>query len=1098
MMKKFLLCAVVFISFFGELQAQTRTVTGKVTGVDDGSSLPGVNVVVKGTANGTVTDVNGNYTVSFTESNAVLVFSFVGMETKEVAVDASATLDVQLAMDVTQLNEVVVNAIGDAVPKDKLGSAPSTVTGMAVVSSGETGVLNGLAGKAPGLNLTRNGGDPGAGTYMQIRGQSTLLGSVQPLIVIDGMPMFNSYQDNGNQVDGVQQQSRLNDLNPEDIASIEVIKSASAAALWGSRAANGVIVITTKKGANTKGKVNVSYTGTLSFDQVNKVPDLQREFGQGSGGVFKDGFFDTRSWGDKISNRSGAADVLDQSDGYILAPDGTKRAKIGQKNSTDTYEHAKEAFQTGHFLENNISLSAGNDRSNFFASYSNLNQEGIIMHNSNYKRNTFRINASHMLTEKFQASANVSYSSIRSNRAQQGSNLGGIFLGGLRTPPDFDNGFTGGTYYDADNVAYPNRMSSYRNAAGSLSQDAGGGNPGFDNPLWSIDHNKSFSGVGRVIGNVELNYELTDWLNLKANMGVDSYTDRRTDFVNAISAILPGGQYTEQTIQETQWNTNLYAVARKKFSDMFGGGVTVGFNYNSRAFNQIGGRGINFIVPDAPPSFNNTNPTTNTPFNAQNQIRTAASFIDINADVANQLFFNLTGRAESSSTFGPQAQSLFFYPSASVAWQFSQLLSNKNFMNFGKFRASFGVVGRQPDPYLNLTTYPTQAYTESWGGTLAGGVYGAGGYQISTQAGNPSIRPERKHELEGGFDLRFLQDRVAFSATAFYNKTTDVILPVDVAASSGFATKVLNAATLENKGLEFTLEPTWVKAANGFVWRTAFIWSNYRNKVLSLSGAESVFLGGGGFSDGSSRAVAGQPVGVLWGTYYDQNADGSYVLDENGFPKLAPGEGVIGNPNPQYRMSIGNTLSFKGFTLYALFDMQAGGQMWNGTRGALVNYGTAASTAAETTVSAADAAQIHTFDGATIATTSRATNNGDGTYTFRGTVGDFGGGKVALDQAWYTATGGGFNVNGPFVEKANWSRLREATLSYSFAGANFKRATKLNGITIGVTGRNLLLWTPYTGIDPETNLTGANNGRGIDYFQNPNTKSILFKLTITY
>ncbi len=1095
-MKKFLLCVVVFASILGELHAQQRTVTGKVTAVDDGSALPGVNVVVKGTANGTVTDVNGNYTLAFSESNAILVFSFVGMETKEVAAGSSATIDVQLAMDVTQLNEVVVNAIGDAVPKDRLGSAPSTVSGAAVISSGETGVLNGLSGKAPGLNIVRNGGDPGAGSYMQIRGQSTVTGDLQPLIVIDGMPMFNSFQDNGNQTDGVQQQSRLNDLNPDDIASIEVIKSASAAALWGSRAANGVIVITTKKGTNSKGKVNVSYSGTLSFDQVNKVPDLQTSFGQGSQGVFRDSFNDTRSWGDKISNRSGAADVYDFSGGYLLLPDGSKVARIAQKNSTQTYDHQKEAFQTGHYLENNISLSGGNDRSNFFVSYSNLNQEGIVMHNSDYKRNTFRVNASHMLTEKFQASANVSYSSIRSNRIQQGSNLGGIFLGGLRTPPDFDNSMTEGTFFDAEGAAYPGRQRSFRNAAGNPNDHQG--NSGFDNPLWTIDHNKSFSGVGRVIGNVELNYELTDWLNLKANMGVDSYTDRRTDFVNALSAILPGGSYTEQTIQETQWNTNLYAVAKKKFSDMFGGGITVGFNYNTRDFNNIGATGISFIVPNAPPNFGNTDPTTRTPFNAASTIKTAASFFDINADFANQLFLNVTGRAESSSTFGPQAQSMFFYPSASLAWQFSQLIPNKSILNFGKFRASFGIVGRQPAPYQNLTQYPTQAYTEAWGGTLTGGVYGVGGYQISTTAGNPAIKPERKHEVEGGFDLRFFQDRVSFSATAFYNKTTDVILPVDIAASSGFANKVANAASIENKGLEFSLEPTWVKTGSGFIWRTSFIWSNYRNKVLSLSGAESVFLSGGGFSDGSSRAVEGKPLGVLWGTYYDQDANGNYVLDENGFPKLAPSEGVIGNPNPQYRMSIGNTLQFKGFTLYALFDMQAGGQMWNGTRGALVNYGTAASTATETTVSAADAASIRTFDGRTIETVARATHNADGTYTFRGTVGDFGGGKVALDQAWYTATGGGFNVNGPFVEKANWSRLREVTLSYNIAGAGFRKATKLNGITVGVTGRNLLLWTPYTGIDPETNLTGANNGRGIDYFQNPNTKSILFKLTITY
>ncbi|HZY81885.1 MAG TPA: SusC/RagA family TonB-linked outer membrane protein [Cyclobacteriaceae bacterium] len=1094
-MKKILLCAVVFISCLQELQAQQRTVTGKVTAEDDGSTLPGVNVVVKGTANGTVTDANGNYTISFSESNPILVFSFVGMTTKEVAAGANATLDVQLAMDVTQLNEVVVNAMGDVVPKDRLGSAPANVGGAAIKSSGETGILNGLAGKAPGLNITRNGGDPGAGSYIQIRGQSTINGSIQPLIVIDGMPMFNTFQDsgNGNQVDGVQQQSRLNDINPEDIASVQLISSAAAAALWGSRAANGVIMITTKKGTNTKGKLNITYAGTLSFDQVNKVPELQRTFGQGTDGAYV--YNTPRSWGDKISERSGGQDTYITSGagytGYTQFADGSRRYRISQKNSKETYDHGTEAFQTGHYLDNNISLSGGNERSNIFASYSNLNQEGIVQNNSDYKRNTARVNASTMLTDKIQLLANMTYSGIKSNRIQQGSNLGGIFLGGLRTPPDFDNSWAEGTYYNPDGIATPNKQVTFRNTNGSAS------NSGFDNPMWTINHNRNTSNVARVLGNIELNYDIASWLSLKGNAGVDTYTDRQTEFINAQSAILPGGAYTEQTISESQFNTNLYATGKKRFSDKFGGTLVLGFNYNSRQFNQVGAQGIGFIVPDAPANFNNTDPGNRVPFNLASTIKTAASFADLNVDFANQLFINVTGRAESSSTFGPEASSMFFYPSASVAWQFTQLMANKNLLNFGKLRASYGVVGRQPDPYLNLTTYGPTSFVESWGGTLAGGQYN-GGYSIATTVGNPVIRPERKHELEGGFDLRFWNDRVTFSATAFYNKTTDVILPVNVSPSTGFATKVANAAEMENKGLEFVLEPTWVKSSSGFTWSSTFMWSNYRNKVLSLSGAESVFLSGGGFSDGSSRAVEGQPLGVLWGTYYDQKEDGSYVLDENGFPKLAPGEGVIGNPNPQYRMSIGNTLSFKGVTLYALFDMQAGGQMWNGTRGALVNYGTAKSTETETTVSAADAAAIKTFDGSTIADAGRATQNGDGTYTFRGTVGDYGGGKVALDQAWYLATGGGFNVNGPFVEKANWSRLREVTLSYSFNGPGFRSATKLQGITIGVTGRNLALWTPYSGIDPETNLTGAQNGRGIDYFQNPNTKSILFKLTITY
>lgn len=1088
------LLSVLFTAFAICAIAQQRTITGRVTAAEDGSGLPGVNVVVKGTSNGTVTDVDGGYTLTVTGANTVLVFSFVGMETREVTVGTNNTVDVQLKLDVTQLSEVVVNAMGEVRPKDKLGIAPSTVRGDAVLSSGESGVLNGLSGKAPGLNIIRNGGDPGAGSYIQLRGQSTVTGDLQPLIVIDGMPMYNSYQDNGNQVDGVQQQSRLNDLNPDDIASIEVIKSASAAALWGSRAANGVIVITTKKGTNTNGKISINYTGTLSLDQVNKLPELQTTFGQGLDGVF--GYNNARSWGDKISNRAGGEDVFIMPGdagyaGYVEFPDGTRRYRISQRNSTETYDHAKDVFQTGHFLEHSISLSGGSDRSNFFASYSNLDQEGVIRNNSDYTRNTVRINASTFLTDKIQASANVAYSSVGSRRIQQGSNVGGIFLGGLRTPPDFDNSRYVGTFFDPSGVATPNKQITFRNTIGS-------GNPGFDNPFWTIENNRSFSGVNRIIGNVELSYDLLSWLNLKGNVGVDSYTDRRADFVNAQSAIALGGTYTEEYINETQWNTNLFATASNQFSDMFSGAIVLGFNFNNRQFNNVGATARNFIIPDAPPNLANSDPTNRSPFNLASTVRTAAAFTDISMDLADQVFINLTGRAESASTFGPEAQSLFFYPSASVAWQFTKMLGNPRVLNFGKLRASFGVVGRQPGPYLNLTQYEPTVFVESWGGTLEGSNYGVGGYSISTTSGNPLIKPERKQEVEGGVDLRFYDDRLLFSATAFYNKTTDAILPVNVSPSSGFANIVGNAASLENKGLEFSLEPVWVRADNGLTWSTNLIWSNYRNKVLSLSGAESVFLTGGGFTDGSSRAVEGQPIGVLWGTLYNTNEDGSYLLDENGFPTLAPKEGVIGNPNPDYRMSIGNTIRFMGFTLYALFDMQAGGEMWNGTRGALVNYGTAKSTETETNVSAAEAAQITTFDGETIATSGRATLNGDGSYTFRGTVGDFGGGPVALDQAWYINTGGGFNVNGPFVEKANWSRIREITLSYSFNTPAFRETTKLNAITIGVTGRNLFLWTPYTGIDPETNLTGANNGRGIDYFQNPNTRSLLFKLSITY
>ncbi|MBI3481771.1 MAG: carboxypeptidase-like regulatory domain-containing protein, partial [Bacteroidetes bacterium] len=272
-MKKFLLMCFSF-GIAISVWAQDRVITGKVTSSDDGSALPGVNVVLKGTTSGTVTDATGDFKISVPAPGGVLIFSFIGMRTSEEEIGVRSVIDLQMKADIKQLQEVVVNAIGESRPKDKLGIASSTITGNSVAQSGEAGVINGLAGKAAGLNITRSGGDPGAGSYIQLRGQSTITGDLQPLIVIDGMPMFNSTI-MMNSVAGTQQQSRLNDLNPADIASIEVIKSAAGAALWGSRAANGVIVITTKKGKNTQGKLSVSYTGTVSFDKVNKMPDLQ-------------------------------------------------------------------------------------------------------------------------------------------------------------------------------------------------------------------------------------------------------------------------------------------------------------------------------------------------------------------------------------------------------------------------------------------------------------------------------------------------------------------------------------------------------------------------------------------------------------------------------------------------------------------------------------------------------------------------------------------------------------------------------------------------------------------------------------------------------
>lgn len=1100
MKKVVLMC--VSLAFALGVWAQERTITGKVT-ADDGSTLPGVNVLVKGTSNGTVTDADGMFKITVPGTGGVLTFSFIGMMTQEQEIGARAVIDVQMVADAKQLQEVVVNAIGETRSKDKLGVAPATVNGAAMVQSGEANLVNGMAGKATGLTITRNGGDPGSGSYIQLRGQSTITGNLQPLIVIDGMPMNNDTfgaDNSANQVGGTQQQSRLNDLNQADIANVEILKSAAAAALWGSRAANGVIVITTKRGKNSGGKVSVSYTGTVSFDQVNKMPELQTTFGQGSGGSFNTA--SSASYGDIIAQRAGGNDTPTGS-AYVQFPDGTTRYAIapgtsgsphGGKNSKNVYDHTKDVFQTGHYIDHNISLTSGNDKTQFYVSYENMQQQGIIKVRSDYDKNVARLNVVTQVTPKLNIRASANFNNIRSNRAQQGSNTSGILLGELRTAPDFNNQLYYGTAYDASGNPTFNKQITYRNPIGANSL------PGYDNPLFTINKNTSFSVVNRFIGNVELNYDLTDWLSLKGNTGIDTYADRRTDYYDPQSAAFISGSYTEQIYQNSQFNTNLYANARKKFSDFFQGSMLLGFNYNNLQFNQVGATSTNFIVPYAPPNLQNSPPSNRSAFNSASTQRTSAVFTEINGEFANQVFITATGRAESASTFGPQAQSVFFYPSATAAWQFSKMTGTSDFFTFGKLRGSYGVVGKQPGPYLNLTTFGPQSYVDFYGGTLTATSYGVGGYAISTQAGNPKIRPEKKHEVEGGFDLRFWNDRIQLSATAYYNRTTDAILGTQVSPSSGFSSTIANAGIIDNKGAEISLGVDWLKLQNGFTWSSNLIWFANRNNVVDLAGAQYVFLAG--FTDGASVATKGMPLGTIWGTYWDHNANSSLNLDQYGFPQISSSTGAIGITQPNYKISLGNTFSYKHLSLYILFDAQVGGQMWNGTQGALYNFGTAKNTATLTTVSSADGG-LKNIDGNSLqdlvnAGSNRVTVNSDGSYTFRGTVQNFGGGRVIADQSFYTTTGSGFNVNAPFVQNATWTRLREATLSYSLNSPEFRSATKLQSVTLSLTGRNLLLWTPYQGIDPDTNLTGSSNGRGLDYFQNPNTRSVIVKLAITF
>lgn len=1058
--------------------AQNKIFSGNISD-ENGNRVPFASVKIKGTNKGVSTDESGNFTIQLSANQNDLEISAVGFSA--MVVKATDKMSVTLTSSSKTLSPVTVSALGFKKSKDKSAYSNSSVKGDAVAKSGEANLINGLSSKASGVVVSRTGGDPGAGASIQIRGQSTISGDLQPLIVIDGIPVSNS--NFGSSTEGVAQQSRLNDINPSDIESYEVLKGAAAASLYGTRAANGVIMITTNKGKNSSGKVKITYESTVSFDELNKSVPLQINYAQGTNGVFS--LSQSRSWGDKISDRLGGADApLIPSTGYLLLPDGSQRYLVangttsnphGGRRSKEVYDHSTDLFRTGYFWDNNISFSGGDDNGHFYLSLGSLDQKGILKNGSDYSRKTLRFNSD----RKFgvlQLNTGLAYSYSNSNRVQQGSNLNGIFLGGLRTSPDFDNSIYEGTYVDFNGIKYPGRQVSYRNQIGKNTTS------GYDNPFWVINNITNRSTVNRFIPNMEASLKMNDWLQIINRAGLDYYLDRKIENYPVLaSGDKNGGFLAQETLSEFQVNNDLMLKADYNKLKEVTISAVLGYNYNTRSAERIGANVRNFILPGAPFDLGNSAQDQRTAFNSQSKIVVNGAYLQGNIGYKDFLYLDLTGRYERYST----VKDGFFYPSASLAYIFKTANSGNesDILSFGKMRMSYGQVGVPAGPYAWSDYFAPAKESESWGAVLdaSSSTYG-GGYSRSSVQGNPDIRPEIKSEIEIGTDLRFFNNRLSVSGTYYTNKTKDVILSVQVPSSTGYDNKLDNIGTIQNKGIELDVNGL-VYNANGLKINSGFIFSKNTNKVVDMGGSKSVFLNG--FTGCSSRAVEGYALGALWGVDFLKDENGKLVLDANGFAQANSEEGVIGNPNPDWTGAFNTTVSYKNFTLGFVIDHVQGGDVWNGTKGALYTFGTHADVGNEV-VSNVD---LHTYTGATIAA---------GT-PFRGAIYDFGGGPVALTQAWYTDLGGGFGpVASQFIEDGTRTRLREVSFGYSFSNERLKKKAKISSIDISLTGRNLALSTQYSGIDPETNLTGPSNGRGLDYFNNPSTRSYLFTLKINY
>ena len=1067
-----ILLSTVFL-FFSLLSVGQNSLTGVVSD-ENGVPLPGANVVIDGTSTGVSTDFDGNFEITASQGQ-VLAISFIGYTTQYITVSGQSNLNISLQLD-NELEEVVVTALGFAAVRDQQGSTSSVVNADDVIRSAEPTVVNALSGKASGVRITRSNGDPGAGSTIRIRGANTIDGSIQPLIIVDGVPLDNttSYA-GGNNITGsnggVTQGSRLNDINPADIESVNVLKGASAASLYGSRAANGVVVITTKKGQ--RGEAKISFKSSYSFDEISERIPMQNTWGQGRSGVW--GETRAESWGDYIPDRAGGGDTYKEG-AYFLANNGKTYYKIDQKNSTNTYvdENFDSVFGTGNALQNDLTISGGNENSNYFFSLGHLDQDGIIK-NSTYERTNARLNYEAKINDKITLSSKMSYTYTDSNRIQQSSNVSGLMLGLLRTPPDFDGRDYKGTYYSSGGTEYINRGRSYRKSIGESS------NQSYTNPLWTVNEQESSTKVNRVTVTPQLTIKPTNWLQVITRGNVDVADDKRTYFFPIGDASSrANGQYQEDALDIRNSSLDIIGKANFQLSDEVNLTATLGWSYNDRKYSRLSGNITGFLVNSAKRTTAlNTSSEASTFDGYKSFSRSNRGYGILNFDIDDQLFINLSGAQEASSTIN----GTFFYPAADAAWVLTEDVIQSNTISFAKLRASWGQVGVQPAAHKFETLAEGGFGYSTYSDPLDSNLFG-GGFRLDNNLGNPNLEPEIKTEWELGGDFRFLDDKVSLSLTYYDNIIEGILLDVSLSPSTGFSTQYGNYGEMTNNGFEVDLGLDLIDKQD-FSLSTAIYWSTNTNEVTDLYGTESINLSPG--ASVSSRAVVGYPLGALYGTGSKTNPDGSFDLNSNGFPQITSSPIVLGDPNPDWRGGISLSMRYKKLRLNAVLEHSQGGDFSPRTLWVLRRFGTTQETADRTTLSQS----LVNYAGNTIAS---------GT-TVRGKVHDFGGGPVLLDESWYrTGIGGGFGDNQAYnfsIADATWTKLRDLSLSYVLDTPMITNLG-LSDVILTFTGRDLININNVDGIDPEINTKGVSVAQGVEYFTNPQTKGFLFSLTLNY